>query len=240
MNVILTGVTGEFGNNICNELLEAGIDVFGFFHSRSKEASDLLKKSKHKQGKLILIKGDLTDPIFIKKSFSEIVKDNTIDVLINNAGVNSDHLYLNMSKKEWESVIRINLLSNILLSSLFMKQVAKNDKHALIINIASVSSAYGREGQTNYSFSKGGVIGLSKLISSNNKNISVINIAPGMIKSKMVEKVPESSLNTFLTFTSNKHLGNPNDVSELVKILILTRPQYLENLTLKLDGGFLR
>ena len=235
MKILITGITGDIGNDLCSRLLKSRHTVIGVFNKNIEKARSIKNQSKE-LGNLTLYQGNLNDKEFIHYLFEQI---GEIDVVINNAGINSDNLFTNMEYTEWNEVIETNLISNIRISNEILNMTEKKHNKCLIINIVSVSAVYGREGQTNYSFSKGGVIGLSKLLSTR-ENLRTINIAPGMMDSKMVDEVPQESLETFLKYTSLKKKGKVSDISDLIDKILLMESEYLTNTTLKLDGGFMR
>lgn len=235
MKILITGITGDIGNNLCSRLLKSNHTVVGVFN-KNIEKAEIIRNQSKALGNITLYQGNLNDKEFIHHLFEQIVE---VDAVINNAGVNSDNFFTNMEYTEWNDVIETNLISNIRISNEILHMIEKVHKKCLIINIVSVSAVYGREGQTNYSFSKGGVIGLSKLLSTR-KNLRTINIAPGMMESKMVNEVPKESLETFLKYTSLKKKGKVSDISDLVDKILLMESEYLTNTTLKLDGGFMR
>lgn len=238
MNIIISGITGELGTSIFDQFNDENNKIFGFYHSNDKQANLLQELAKSTGCNLFLFKGDIADFEFLQLSIKQIFKNcERIDLLVNNAGKNIDSLFINMSLADWTEVLKTNLFSNIYLTELLLE---KHDDFK-IVNIVSVSAVYGREGQVNYAASKGGVIGYSKLLSSrSDTSVQVINVAPGMINSSMVNEVPKKSVETFLNYTSKKKLGEPSDISEFVYYYANSKSDYLVNTTIKIDGGFLR
>ena len=236
MNII--GITGEIGTSIFEQFNNEKNKIFGFYRSNDNQANSLQKLAKSTGCDLVLFKGDIADFEFLQLSIKQIFKDcEKIDLLVNNAGRNIDSLFINMSLTDWTEVLKTNLFSNIYLTELLLER----QDDFKILNIVSVSAVYGREGQVNYAASKGGVIGYSKLLSSrSDRSVQVINVAPGMINSSMVNQVPKTSIDTFLNYTSKKKLGAASDISEFVYYYANSKSDYLANTTIKIDGGFLR
>lgn len=240
MNILLTGITGVIGKSIFKSLITKEHNIFGFYKGNEAAALELKELSRYAKGNLFLFKGDSSDIYFLESSVKEIISINgDIDLVIHNAGKNKDNFFLNMTMKEWHSVINTNLIANILLTQTILNYQSKQNFR--ILNVISVSAIYGREAQTNYSASKGGVVGYSKLLSTRKgSDIQIVNIAPGMIASSMVDGVPKKSLENFLDYTSKRCLGSADDIAEFVDYFAHMTSRYMTNMTIKIDGGFMR
>jgi 3-oxoacyl-(acyl-carrier protein) reductase len=238
MNIIISGITGDLGFSIFERFNNPENKIFGFYYSNDSQADIIKQLASDTKCNLTLFKGDIGDYNFLQQSVKYIFENNRkIDLLINNAGRNIDSLFINMKLADWTNVLKTNLFSNIYLTELLLEK----QENFKILNIVSVSAVYGREGQANYASSKGGVIGYSKLLSSrSDKNVQVLNVAPGMINSSMVNQVPKTSVDTFLNYTSVKKLGEAFDISEFAYYYGNSESDYLANTTIKIDGGFLR
>ena len=161
-----------------------------------------------------------------------------LDVLINNAGINMDNLSLRMKDEEWKKVIDINLTSTFLLSKHAIKKMLKN-KFGRIVNITSVVGHTGNSGQSNYSASKAGIIGMSKSLANEyaKKNITVNCVSPGFIVSDMTMNIADK---VKLYLTSRIPMGKlvtGEDVSNCVAFLSSEQASYVTGETIHVNGG---
>ena len=156
-NILITGASGGIGKELVKKFVSLGGNVLG---SGTKiEKLDLLKKQ---YPNIKVKKFDMAEDSKIKDFIDSVTLElGGLDILINNAGINMDNLSLRMKDEEWKKVININLTSTFLLSKHAIKQMLKN-KFGRIVNITSVVGHTGNLGQSNYSASKSGIIGMSK------------------------------------------------------------------------------
>lgn len=182
--VLVTGATGNIGEEIVKEYAKNGFFVYIHYNSNKEKAQNLLKEINN-SGELISF--DITDKNSIKNSLENL----EIDVLVNNAGIIKDNLFFFMSDESWEDVINTNLNGNFYITKLISKNMMMN-KSGSIVNIASISGVCGNAGQANYSASKGGVIALTKTlaIELGRYNIRVNALAPAIIESEMTKDIP--------------------------------------------------
>jgi 3-oxoacyl-[acyl-carrier protein] reductase len=161
-----------------------------------------------------------------------------LDILINNAGINMDNLSLRMKDEEWKKVININLTSTFLLSKHAIKQMLKN-KFGRIVNITSVVGHTGNLGQSNYSASKSGIIGMSKSLAIEyaKKNITVNCVSPGFIASDMTMNIAEKVKLYLTSRIPMGKLGTGEDVSNCVAFLSSLEASYITGETIHVNGG---
>ena len=176
-------------------------------------------------------------------SFNDAVKSiekkfNTIDILINNAGITRDNLILRLKEEDWDKVININL------KGCFngMKAVSKNmikNKKGKIINISSIIGLTGNVGQSNYAASKAGIIGLTKSLAKEvgSRNINVNAIAPGYIETDMTDSLNDQSKQDFLNSIPLKRFGKTEEVANLVCFLCSNLSNYITGQVINIDGG---
>ncbi len=168
-----------------------------------------------------------------------IEKYGKIDILVNNAGITRDNYMIRMSEKDWDSVLDINLKGVFNFSQKVIRHSMLKNKSGSIVNIASVVGVIGNPGQANYSAAKGGVIALTKTMAKEfaGRNIRVNGVAPGFIKTKMTEKLPEKAKKDFLQNIPLNRLGLPKEVAGAVKFLALESSSYITGQILNIDGG---
>ena len=186
--ILITGASGGIGNDLVKKFVSLGGDVMGT--GTKTEKLDQLKK----QFTSIKVKKfDMSDHSRIEEFIENVALElGGLDILINNAGTNVDNLSLRMKDEEWKKVIDINLTSTFLLTKHSIKKMLKN-KFGRVVNITSVVGHTGNLGQSNYSASKAGIIGMSKSLAIEyaKKNITINCVSPGFIVSDMTMNIAE-------------------------------------------------
>ena len=155
--ILITGASGGIGKQLVKKFVSLGGNVLG--SGTKAEKLDLLKKE---HSNIKVKKFDISEDSRIEEFIDDVTLElGGLDILINNAGINLDNLSLRMKDDEWKKVININLTSTFLLSKYAIKKMLKN-KYGRVVNITSVVGHTGNLGQSNYSASKAGIIGMSK------------------------------------------------------------------------------
>ncbi|MFL2661307.1 MAG: 3-oxoacyl-[acyl-carrier-protein] reductase [Alphaproteobacteria bacterium] len=232
--VMITGATGGIGKAIC-KCLNSEYEIFIVGRDIDK-ISALQDEFSNITGSF---KCDLSNSIEIENMIKEITnKRISIDILINNAGVTDDSLFIRMDKKKWKNVIETNLNSNFHLTSSLSKQMIKN-KWGRIINITSVIGHTGNFGQSNYSASKAGIIAMSKSVALElaKRNITVNCISPGFIETSMTSVLSEEQKKTIIEKIPIGDIGSPMDVAYCVQFLASDKSKYITGQTLHVNGG---
>jgi 3-oxoacyl-[acyl-carrier protein] reductase len=229
--VLISGASRGIGAAIAMHLASLGYKVIGTARSEFKfdKPSD----------NLIPLKLDITCRESIKNCAVKLKEQNLLpDILINNAGITSDQLFLRMKDDEWDNVLATNLTGTFNLTKAFIKNMIKN-RYGRIINISSISGLMGNPGQVNYSSAKAGLSGFTKSLAKEvgSRNITVNSVAPGFIETDMTSFLDEDSKNTIIKDIPLNRLGSPEDVSELVAFLAGDESQYITGQTISIDGG---
>ena len=231
---LITGATGGIGLEICKFL---GNDHEIYILGRNEE------KLKNLSNKFSFIKEYFVCDISESKSlidfFEKIsMKNIEIDVLVNNAGVTDDSLFLRMDLKKWNKVINTNLNSNFMISNFFSKQMIKK-KWGRIVNITSVVGHTGNAGQSNYTASKAGIIGMTKSIAIElaKRNITVNSISPGFIDTEMTASLSDEQKDFIKNKIPLARIGKPEDVAYCVKFLVSDQANYITGQTIHVNGG---
>ena len=232
---LITGASGGIGKEIAKVLIEHNAEVC--ISGRNLEELNALKKSLGE--KCYVVACDLSK----KDEITELIKKTDdylghIDILINNAGITKDNIFLRMSENEWEDVLNINLNSTFSILKLITKGMVKR-KYGRIINISSVVGVTGGAGQVNYSASKAGLIGLTKSLSQEiaTRNITVNCIAPGFIETPMTEKLDDKRKDAILNSIPMNRIGKPKDLSSAIIFLASQESSYITGQTLHINGG---
>jgi 3-oxoacyl-[acyl-carrier protein] reductase len=182
---------------------------------------------------------DITDELQVTRTVETIIEDwSRIDVLVNNAGITNDKLLIRMSKEDWDRVLEVNLTGTFLVTKATAKYMMKQ-RFGRIINISSVIGILGNFGQTNYAASKAGIIALTKSCAKElaSRNINVNAIAPGFIKTRMTDVIPDEIRQNYLKLIPLNRFGEPQDVAELVLFLSSEQASYITGQTICVDGG---
>ncbi|WMJ73087.1 3-oxoacyl-ACP reductase FabG [Cytophagaceae bacterium ABcell3] len=166
-------------------------------------------------------------------------KFGRIDVLINNAGITRCATLTKMTTEQWQQIIDVNLTGVFNCTKVVASYMVQGE-FGRIINVCSLAGIYGSVGQTNYSATKSGVIGITKVWARelSKHNITVNVIAPGFIETKDMHQVPEKSLKTIKNKIPVGRLGKPEDVANAYLFLISDLASYITGSVINVDGGY--
>lgn len=242
--VVVTGGTKGIGKSIVVEFLKRNADVVVIYSTDDASAKQLEESFRMSQRrKLFFYKGTILDVNFLKMVFRDIEAHfGKLDVLVNNAGINKDSLFLDMDQQDWEKVITTNIkgtLNSCLLASDLMK---KSSFASHIVNISSISGIFGRSAQANYSCSKGAIIGMTKLLAKKFAHypIFVNTVVPGLIRTEMAGNMPEDKINEIINATILRRIGEPDEIAKVVVSLVSGDFSYVSGTCIKVDGGYSR
>ena len=232
--ILITGASGGIGKQLVKKFVSLGGNVLG--SGTKAEKLDLLKKE---HSNIKVKKFDISEDSRIEEFIDDATLElGGLDILINNAGINLDNLSLRMKDDEWKKVININLTSTFLLSKYAIKKMLKN-KYGRVVNITSVVGHTGNLGQSNYSASKAGIIGMSKSLAIEyaKKNITVNCVSPGFIVSDMTMNIAEKVKLYLTSRIPMGKLGTGEDVSNCVAFLSSAEASYITGETIHVNGG---
>ena len=224
--VIVTGGNRGIGKGIVLSLLDQGYLVLAT--SRDSKKFDMSHQN------LEVANLDVCDQASID-DFQQIVNDFDPDILINNAGITKDNLFLRMTEDDWAEVIDTNLNSVFRMTKLVVRGMLKK-KWGRIINISSISGSMGNPGQTNYSASKAGVEAFSRSLAKElgSRNITVNSVAPGFIQTDMTQGLIDEEITKKIPL---QRVGSVEDVASLINFLVSEESNYITGQTLVVDGG---
>ena len=235
--VLVTGASGGIGKAIAIELSSNGADLC--LTGRNK--SELESLQKLIGGNCQIIISDLSKSEGIDElANSAQEKMGQIDILINNAGITRDNLFMRMSEEDWNEVINVNLNSIFKLTKHLIKGMIKR-RYGRIINITSVIGVAGGAGQSNYSASKAGIIAMSKSLAQEvgSRSVTVNSIAPGFIETNMTAELSDDRKQEILNSISIGRLGKPDDIAGAVCFLASDKASYITCQTIHINGGML-
>ena len=238
---IVTGATRGIGKGVALKLAEQGANVAFTYVSSSEKALALENELQAFGVKAKAYKSDAS----LMKDAEELIKDvlenfESIDVLVNNAGITKDNLLMRMSEEDFDRVLEVNLKSIFNMTKAVQRTMLKQ-RSGSIVNMTSVVGVKGNAGQSNYAASKAGVIGFTKSIALElgSRNIRCNAIAPGFIETEMTENLGEEVIKSWRNSIPLKRGGTPEDVANTTLFLASDLSAYITGQTLHVCGGML-
>jgi 3-oxoacyl-[acyl-carrier protein] reductase len=233
--VLITGAAKGIGKQIAIDFKEAGYNVCITYNKSEKEA--------------VLMRDTLNIDIFeleiTKKNDIDIVIDQIvlkygkIDCLVNNAGICDYSLFTDISEDTFMNMINTNLTSVFNITKSVLNKTMISQKNASIINISSIWGITGSSCEVHYSVSKAGVIGMTKSLAKELglSNITVNSIAPGVIKTDMLNSLSQNDLNVLKEEIPLNRIGTPSDISGMAVFLASENARYITGQVITIDGG---
>ncbi|MES1159298.1 MAG: 3-oxoacyl-ACP reductase FabG [Bacteroidota bacterium] len=235
---LVTGGSRGIGKAICIKMAQMGYYVLINYKSNLEEADKTLASVRQEGGDGELIPFDVASKKDIQGTLSKWIEtheDKYIEILVNNAGIKDDVLMMWMKDEQWENVLKTSLdgffyVTRLVLNGMLVK------KYGRIVNIVSLSGLKGLPGQTNYSAAKAGVIGATKALAQEvgRRGITVNAVAPGFIKTDMIEGLEEKELSKMIPV---KRFGLPEEVAHAVGFLASREAAYITGEVLSINGG---
>lgn len=233
--LLLTGGTGGIGKSLAKDFNANG--YFVIVIGRNKFRFDEIDFKNPE--KTDFFKCDLSKKEELSNCLEKIIeKHPLIEVLINNAGVTEDSLFLRMDLQKWQNVLDINLNTTFQITNFFIKQMVKN-RWGRVINITSVVGHTGNIGQANYCASKMGIIGMSKSLALEvaKRGITINCISPGFIDTKMTQGLDENTKKLILEKIPLGKIGEPRDISNCALFIASENSNYITGQTFHVNGG---
>ncbi len=234
---VVSGATRGIGRAIAESLLQDGCKVVGVYGSRQEEAEKFQKLWSEDQLQLLCC--NVADHEQVARFYQDFEsRYETLDILINNAGVRKDAIVALMSSEQWQQVIDINLSGTFHMSKYAIPLMLKQ-KYGRIVNITSPSSHMGIQGQANYAASKAGQIGFTRTLAKEvaRKKITVNCVSPGFIKTDLLEDLSDDQLSAYKKMVPMRRFGEVDEVVEAVLFLASDRASYITGSVLEVNGG---
>lgn len=232
---VITGASRGIGKACALELAKAGLDAVITYAGNEAAANQTIEELKALGSNSEAYKFNIGNEEEVNENIAKIIeKYGRIDVLINNAGITKDGLFVRMSSADWNAVINTNLSGAYYVSKPVVKLMMKQ-RSGSIINISSIVGVMGNAGQANYSAAKAGLIGYTKSLAKElgARNIRVNAIAPGFIKTDMTKDLDADKMAEHIPL---KRLGEAEDIAVTAKFLAVDA-KYITGQVLGVDGG---
>lgn len=234
---VVTGGSRGIGRAIVLKLASEGCSVAVIYAGNAEMAEEVCRECEEKHGvKAISYQCNVADFAAVKDTIAKIKTDfGTVDLLVNNAGINRDGLLAMMKEEAFDDVIAANLKGTFnmirLCTPIFMKQRAGR-----IVNLSSIAGVIGNPGQVNYSASKAGIIGLTKSVAKElaSRNVTCNAVAPGFVETDMVKNLTDDTSSIESQIPLGR-LGKPEDIADAVAFLL--DADYITGVVLQVDGG---
>lgn len=238
-NALVTGAGRGIGKAIALELAANGAFVIVNYNGSQAAAEQTVNEIKEAGGDAVAYQCNVSDFESCKEMIDTLIKEyKHIDILVNNAGITRDDLLMRMKEEDFDAVINTNLKGTFNtirhMSRYFLKQ-----RSGKIINISSVSGILGNAGQSNYSASKAGVIGLTKAVAREmaSRGINVNAVAPGFVETEMTDVLSDSVKEGLLGQIPLGRTGKAEDIAKAVAFLASPAADYITGQVLSVDGG---
>ena len=236
---LVTGGAKGIGRAVCLALAENGMNIAVNYAGSAAAAEETAAACRAFGVQAITLQADVRSP----EACQNLVEDaaaafGRIDVLVNNAGITADKLLMRMTESDFDNVLFTNLKGTFFCtkaaSRLMMRQ-----RYGRIVNLSSVVGLRGNAGQTNYSASKAGLIGLTKSLAKElaSRNVTVNAVAPGFIATDMTAALPEAVRTEMCKTIPEGRAGQPEDVANAVAFFAAEQSSYLTGQVLCVDGG---
>lgn len=235
---LITGSGQGIGKAIALELAKRGATIVTN-DIQAGAADAALEEIRAAGGDGLAVTADVTDGAQVEAMVKAAVDAfGQIDILVNNAGTTRDNLIMRMSEEEFDFIQRVNLKSAWLCSKAVTRPMMRK-KYGRIVNMSSASGLMGQVGQTNYSTSKAGMIGLTKALAREvaSRGITVNAVAPGFIKTALTDNMPQDILDQLLPYIPAGRIGAVDDVAYAVAFLVSDEASYITGQVLSVDGG---
>lgn len=236
--VLVTGASRGIGAAISDVMGSNGATVVGTATSENGAAA-ISERFKAAGIKGVGMKLNVTDAEETAAVIAKISEDfGNISILVNNAGITRDNLFMRMKDEEWDDVISTNLSSVYRLCRLVIKPMVKA-RGGRIINISSVVGITGNAGQVNYAAAKAGVLGLTKSLARElgARSITINAVAPGFIESDMTDALPDEQKDKLKGEIALGRLGTPDDIAQTCLFLASPGAGYITGQTISVNGG---
>ena len=234
---LITGAGRGIGKTIAVKLAESGLDIA--IADMNPVSDEVLREIEEYGTKCLAFQLDVTDVESVDSVVKKIIDETGgIHILVNNAGITKDNLFMRMKPEQWSQVIDVNLNGVFHVTKAVIRTMVKQHS-GRIINISSVVGFSGNPGQVNYSSTKSGLIGFTKSLSREvgTRGITVNAVAPGFINTAMTQALNESQQQAILSQIPLGRMGEAEDIANAVTFLASEEASYITGTVLHVNGG---
>jgi 3-oxoacyl-[acyl-carrier protein] reductase len=238
---VVTGASRGIGQAIALALAQEGADVAVNYMASEERALEVVRAVEKLGRRALAVRADVSDfPDTFRMAQTVLAAFGHVDVLVNNAGVNSDKTFVKMDHASWRKVLAINLDGVFNCTKVFVDSMLARG-YGRIVNITSVIGQIGNFGQANYAASKAGVTAMTKSLAKElaAKGITVNAVAPGFIETDMVDSIPERVRQRLLDQVPLRRFGKAEEVARAVIYLVSSDGAYITGEELSMNGGLL-
>ena len=235
--MLVTGSSSGIGKAIAETLSENGFEVVLHYNSNHKGVQELSNYLKSKEKKHRILGFDISNrQESSKKILEDIDTNGAYYGVVCNAGLSRDNAFPALSEKDWDDVISTNLDGFFNVIQPIVMPMIRRREPGRIVTLSSVSGILGNRGQVNYSASKAGIIGATKALAVElaKRNITVNCVAPGLIKTKMLDTAPVEEA---LKLVPMQRVGEPEEVASLIAYLMSDKAAYITRQVISVNGG---
>jgi 3-oxoacyl-[acyl-carrier protein] reductase len=233
---VVTGGSKGIGRAVCIELAKAGYDIVVNYRSDEQGAAETFRAVKEHGAGGRIMRFDISEREETQRAAKEIIEGfESVDVLVNNAGIHADGLFVMMPPEDWDSVIDTTLRGFYNVTRPILEKMIFQ-KHGAVVSIASVSALIGNRGQANYSAAKAGLIGASRAVASEVARLGIrVNVvAPGLIETEMIKGAPVENIKNVIPMG---RVGKPEEVAKVVRFLCSDDASYITSQVISVNGG---
>ena len=233
---VVTGASRGIGKAIAARLATNETYVFGT--ATTSEGAERISDALGRHGTGVELRID--EPDSVSAAFDQVTNENSVSILVNNAGITNDNLFLRMSDSDWVDVINTNLVSLHRMCKPFLRGMMR-ERWGRIINVGSVVGRMGNPGQANYAAAKAGIEGFTRSLAQElgSRGITVNCVAPGFIDTDMTAELGEKVTEQLVTRIPLGRVGTPHEVAEAVAFLASEGSSYITGQTIAVNGGML-
>ncbi len=236
-NVIVTGGTRGIGRGISEAFLKQGANVLATYGGNTEAAEKFVAENAEYKDQISLASFDVSKYDEVEKFFDDLPFES-LEVVVNNAGIRKDSIVGMMPSSDWQRVLDINLTGTFNMSKCAVMKMMRS-RYGRIVNITSPCSHFGFEGQANYAASKAGQIGLTRSLSKEvaKRKITVNCVSPGFIGTDLIADLPEELVKAYKGQVPMKRFGTVAEVAECVMFLASKEASYVSGSVLEVTGG---